>query len=131
MVMAVARSRFLFRTAVREGGNPGVLAPACEMDSRLRGNDDKSTAFILSPVAVDTAHQGNGVGQRLIAFGIQRLKEQGVDLVFTYGDSRFYSKVGFQPVSETCVKAPLKLSRPDAWLAQSLTGDSISPIKGV
>jgi predicted N-acetyltransferase YhbS len=52
-------------------------------------------AYILSPVAVHTDHQGQGVGQQLINFGIQHLKEDGVTLIFTYGDPEFYKKLAF------------------------------------
>ena len=87
-------------------------------------------AFILSPVGVDTNHQGKGIAQKLINFGIHHLKEKGVELVFTYGDPKFYSKVGFSPISEELVKAPLKLSYPEGWLGQSLVNDEIEPITG-
>lgn len=50
-------------------------------------------AFMLSPVAVDIDHQGKGVGQKLINFGIDHLRERGVELIFTYGDPNYYSKV--------------------------------------
>ena len=85
-------------------------------------------AFILSPVAVDTNYQGQGIGQRLINFGIEQLKDNGVQLLFTYGDPEFYSKVGFQCISEDVIKAPLELSQPEGWLCQSLVGDEITPI---
>ena len=52
-------------------------------------------AFLLSPVAIHTTYQGKGIGQKLINFGINHLKENGVKLVFTYGDPNYYSKVGF------------------------------------
>ncbi len=87
-------------------------------------------AFLLSPVAVSTAFQGQGVGQALINFGLNTLKEHGVALVFTYGDPNFYSRVGFAPVSKEVVKAPLPLSHPEGWLGQSLTGSVIEPIQG-
>lgn len=87
-------------------------------------------AFILAPVAVHTNHQGKGVGQKLINFGINQLKENGVALLVTYGDPNFYSKVGFQPISEKLIKAPLKLTQPEGWLCQSLVGDEIEPIPG-
>ena len=51
-------------------------------------------------------------------------------LALTYGDPNFYSKVGFGVVSEQVVPAPLKLSYPEGWLAQSLVGDEIEPIAG-
>jgi putative acetyltransferase len=90
----------------------------------------KINAFILSPVAVATKNQRKGIGQNLIKFGIDYLKQNNVELVLTYGDPNFYSKVGFKNISEDIIKAPLKLSRPDGWLAQSLIGETIDPIKG-
>ncbi len=87
-------------------------------------------AFILSPVAVLTNHQGKGIGQKLIKFGIQQLTKEGVKLVFTYGDPNYYSKVGFRAITEEIAKAPLDLSQPEGWLCQSLVGDEIEPIAG-
>lgn len=87
-------------------------------------------AFILSPVAIHTSHQRKGIGQNLINFGINHLKEEGVQLAFTYGDPNFYSKVGFKCITEKTAKAPLKLTQPEGWLCQSLVGDDIKPIAG-
>ena len=87
-------------------------------------------AFILSPVATHTDHQGKGVGQKLINFGLTALKENGVELAITYGDPNFYSKVGFSVITEQVVPAPQKLEQPEGWLAQSLVGDEIEPITG-
>lgn len=91
---------------------------------------DKTTAFILSPVAIATSEQGKGLGKKLIGFGLDYLKSKGIDFVFTYGDPKFYSKVGFQQISETIVKAPLNLSHPEGWLAKSLNERSIEQIHG-
>ena len=87
-------------------------------------------AFILSPVAVSTGVQGKGVGQQLIRFGIEELRSQGVEIALTYGDPNYYSKTGFQQISEELISAPLKLSFPHGWLAQSLTGKEITPEVG-
>lgn len=87
-------------------------------------------AFILAPMAVSTEQQGKGVGQKLIKFGIDYLKQLGVELIITYGDPDFYSKVGFKQISEDVIKAPLKLSLPHGWLAQSLVADEIPTIVG-
>ncbi len=82
-------------------------------------------AFMLSPVAVDTDHQGKGVGQNLINFGIKQLRELGVELIFTYGDPNYYSKVGFEHVPQEVAEAPFKLGHPEGWLGQSLDGCSL------
>ncbi len=91
-------------------------------------NDVK--AYILSPMATSTKHQGKGIGQKLINFSLNILKENGVELVVTYGDINFYSKVGFSIISEEIVPAPLKLSYPEGWLGQSLISDKLDPIAG-
>lgn len=87
-------------------------------------------AFLLSPVAIHTSYQGKGIGQKLINFGINHLKENRVSIVFTYGDPDFYSKVGFNLITEKIAKAPLKLTQPEGWLAQSLVSDEVEPIAG-
>ena len=86
--------------------------------------------FLLSPVAIHTNYQGKGIGQKLISFGINHLKDNGVSIVFTYGDPNFYSKVGFNQITEKIAKAPFKLSQPEGWLAQSLVSDEVKPISG-
>jgi len=92
--------------------------------------ESEVNAFLLSPVAIHTNYQGKSIGQKLINFGIKHLKENGVVLVFTYGDSKFYSKVGFSLITEKLVKAPLKLTYPEGWLGQSLVSDEVEPITG-
>lgn len=78
-------------------------------------------AYILSPVAVSPKYQGQGVGQGLINFGLAQLKAQAVELVFTYGDPNYYSKLGFQQITEEQILAPAPMSHPEGWLCQSLT----------
>lgn len=91
---------------------------------------DGPVAFLMAPVAVLTGCQGKGTGQMLIKSGLEKLKEHGVELVFTYGDPDFYGKTGFRPVSEDVVRAPLKLTYPEGWLGQSLAGTGIRPVAG-
>jgi len=81
--------------------------------------------YLLSPMAVSTQSQKQGVGQKLIRFGLNALKESGVEAVVTYGDPNYYSKIGFEPVSEQVIKAPFSLSFPHGWLAQPLAGESL------
>ncbi|MBB6481896.1 GNAT family N-acetyltransferase [Spirochaeta isovalerica] len=92
--------------------------------------DNGTRAFIMAPVAVHTDFQGQGIGQKLIRYGLGKLKEEGIEIVVTYGDINFYSKVGFQKITEDIIKAPLKLSYPEGWLAQSLLGNQLHPISG-
>ena len=98
--------------------------------TRLEYPKDKRTVFLLSPAAVATSQQGKGVGQKLIRFGLSELQRRGVEVVMTYGDINFYSKVGFQQITEETAKPPLTLRYPHGWLGQSLTEQSLSPLAG-
>ena len=92
--------------------------------TRLRFNE-AIRVYMLAPVAVSTGHQGRGVGQALINYGLDELRRRSVDVVVTYGDPAFYAKTGFRPLSENIIKAPQRLSMPIGWLGQSLTGAPI------
>ncbi len=96
--------------------------------TRLRF-DEPIKAYLLAPVAVSTAHQGRGIGQTLIKFGLDALKNRSATLAVTYGDPAFYSKVGFQALSEDVIQAPLPLSMPEGWLGQPLSGEAIPTLK--
>lgn len=95
--------------------------------TRLRFSDG-ILVYMLAPVAVSTEHQRKGIGQALIMFGLNELKSRSVAVVITYGDRSFYSKVGFQPLSENTIKAQVRLSIPEGWLGQSLTNAPIPTI---
>ena len=90
---------------------------------------DRRTVFMLSPVAVATDRQGEGIGQALIIHGLALLRSEGVDIAVTYGDPAFYGRVGFVPVAESTVPAPHRLQHPEGWLGQSLQDAPLTPLK--
>lgn len=98
--------------------------------SRLTYDHDERTVFILAPVAVATARQGEGIGQRLIAHGLTVLRGAGVDIALTYGDPNYYAKVGFAPITQGFAPPPFALTHPEGWLGQSLTERPMTPLKG-
>ncbi|MEZ6039972.1 MAG: N-acetyltransferase [Planctomycetaceae bacterium] len=92
--------------------------------------DTQIEASILSPVAVKTKSQGQGIGQKLIRYGLTQLQDQHVELVVTYGDPAFYSKVGFRSISPQAIRPPFELSQPEGWLGQSLTSTPVEEFRG-
>lgn len=95
----------------------------CVCFTRLKFEQDERNVFIMAPVAVLPAYQSQGIGQGLIQHALSKLREINVDVLFTYGDPNYYCKTGFKQVSEDFAKAPLKLSFPEGWLAQSFHDD--------
>lgn len=107
----------------------GELAGAVVF-SRMTYSADPRTVWLLSPMAVATGRQGEGIGQALLRHALQDLREGGADVAVTYGDPAFYGKVGFVPVSERMVPAPQPLSQPGGWLALSLSAAVLTPLRG-
>ncbi|MGA0025169.1 MAG: GNAT family N-acetyltransferase [Burkholderiales bacterium] len=95
--------------------------------TRLRFNRDIKI-YMLAPVAISTRYQGRGVGQALINHGLVELESRSVAAVVTYGNPSFYSKTGFQALSESVIQAPQRLSMPEGWLGRSLTESPIPSI---
>ncbi|WP_119968603.1 MULTISPECIES: GNAT family N-acetyltransferase [Shewanella] len=87
---------------------------------------NNANAFILSPVAINTENQGQGIGQKLILEGLSYLKATGVERVFSYGDPNYYNKVGFKQINDAIITAPFTLTYPEGWIAQTLNEVEIS-----
>lgn len=102
---------------------------ACAFFSRLRFSKPVHV-YLLGPVAVRTDLQKQGIGQALIQHGLADLQARAVAVVVTYGVPSIYAKVGFQPLAESLLHAPLKLSMPFGWLGQSLTAEPIPVMDG-
>ena len=110
----------------REGGVPiGAV-----LFSRLAYEGEARVVFVMGPVAVAPARQGEGVGTALIAHGLDLLRREGVDIAVTYGDPAYYGRLGFSPVGVAQVAAPYPLQQPRGWQAQSLTGAPLTPLAG-
>jgi predicted N-acetyltransferase YhbS len=98
--------------------------------SRLVYAEDPRSVFILSPMAVASHRQGQGVGQALLRHALTKLRDAGVDVAITYGDPAFYGKIGFEPLDPERVAAPLPLSMPIGWIGQSLTETPLVALTG-
>ncbi len=85
---------------------------------------------LLSPLAVRTDRQRQGIGQGLIRFALDELRSRGVAFVITYGDPAFYSRVGFETLSPDEIRAPYPLSRPEGWIGLALVDEPWTVLSG-
>ena len=90
------------------------------------------SASILAPLAVHPDFQNRGIGGMLIAEGLKRLRQMGVDLVFVLGDPGYYRKHGFSPagVEGYAPPYPIAPEHADAWMAQELRPGIIGRTNG-
>ncbi|MEL6745110.1 MAG: N-acetyltransferase [Pseudomonadota bacterium] len=98
--------------------------------TRLTYAEDPQSVFLLSPMAVTPNRQRKGVGETLLTEALKDLRREGAQIAITYGDPNYYKRVGFLPVTEEQVRAPLPLSQPDGWIGQSLQDGSVPVLKG-
>lgn len=53
--------------------------------------------FLLGPVAVQPARQGEGIGRALVEAGLETLRSRGACGCVLVGDPAFYGRFGFRP----------------------------------
>jgi predicted N-acetyltransferase YhbS len=90
-------------------------------------------ASILAPLAVRPDLQGRGIGGKLIAEGLQQLKDAGVALVFVLGYPDYYTRHGFSPAGGCGLDAPYPIlpKNADAWMVQALEPGVLGEVTGV
>lgn len=76
--------------------------------------------YILGPLGVKPECQKAGIGSKLVERGIERLSEKGVNVVFVYGDPKYYERFGFRAEAATKFSPPYELKYPFGWQASVL-----------
>jgi putative acetyltransferase len=61
---------------------------------------------VLSPIAVEPAHQRRGIGAGLIRQGLDMLADDHVPAVFLEGDPAYYARFGFLPAGPLGFRKP-------------------------
>ena len=115
-----------------------ALSLIAEIDNEIAGHIlftsvqlehiNDSNAYILGPLAVVNDMQGIGVGTALIKNGLDRLKQNGADVILVYGDPDYYNRTGFK--TRHHIDPPYPLQYPDAWMALELRDGVLDSIKG-
>lgn len=80
-------------------------------------NNENCQAYILAPLAVKSNYQKHRIGSALIEYGMQHLSAMGVNVVFVYGDPKYYGRFGFNAEAARNYKTPYKLQYPFGWQA--------------
>jgi putative acetyltransferase len=78
-------------------------------------NDENFRGYILAPLGVKPDYQKRCIGSKLIESGMQQLSRMGIDIIFVYGDPKYYSKFGFSVDAAECYIPPYKLQYPFGW----------------
>jgi predicted N-acetyltransferase YhbS len=106
---------------------PGLCLVATEADDTLRGHVMLSRARVdahdvlaLGPIAVDPAHQNQGVGSALMRAVIDRASDTDYPLIALLGHPAYYPRFGFRPAEATFAITTRYEAPPEAWMALAL-----------
>ncbi|HYN33106.1 MAG TPA: N-acetyltransferase [Ilumatobacteraceae bacterium] len=73
----------------------------------LHNHDATVPIVMLSPLAVDPMHHGQGVGGLLVTTVTALADARGEPIVVLEGDPRYYSRFGFKPAASHGIELPL------------------------
>lgn len=79
-----------------------VMLTKCRLDAPPRLVD----VYCLSPLGVQPAHQGRGIGTRLVAAALRQADANGVPLVFLEGSPKYYGTRGFENATAAGFRRP-------------------------
>lgn len=84
----------------------------------------------LGPMAVAAAHRRRGIGGRLIAEGLRRLRERGEPFCVVLGHADYYPRHGFERASQYGIRWE-KPVPDEVFFVQALTPGGLDGISGV
>ena len=86
-------------------------------------NDKTFQGFILAPLGVVLSYQKRGLGTTLVETGLQQVSSMGADILFVYGDPKYYGKFGFSADAASLYVPPYGLQYPFGWQAINFNSD--------
>lgn len=116
--------------------SPNTFSLVAERDHKLIGHiglsplyfesDITLTAYILAPAAVMPDMQKQGIGSKLIESAIETLMKEGVNLLFVYGDPKYYGRFGFNADNALNFMPPYDLEYSFGWMVRVLNETDVS-----
>ncbi|CAF2823074.1 unnamed protein product [Rotaria sp. Silwood2] len=78
------------------------------------------SSLALAPISVLSEYQRQGIGSKLIQYGLNELKLQGFSSIIVLGHEHFYPRFGFVPAKKYKIRAPFHLDNDDCFMALEL-----------
>ena len=84
-------------------------------------------AVALAPMAVLPEYQRQGIGRRLIPYGLDGLQSDGEQIVIVVGHPRYYPRFGFSTALTRSLESPFPS---DAFMALELRPGALDGVRG-
>jgi putative acetyltransferase len=83
-------------------------------------NNEDLQGYLLAPLGVKPDYQKRRIGSELVESGMQQLSVMGVNILFVYGDPKYYCRFGFNADAADRYTPPYRIQYPIAWQAIAL-----------
>ncbi len=96
---------------------------------KIEGRITKDS-LVLAPLSVLPKVQRQGIGSRLLKYGMEKAKELGFESVIVLGHPQYYKKFGFMNASRWNVKCPFDVPD-DVFMALELKRYALNDAAGI
>ena len=93
-------------------------------------NDSITESLALAPMAVHPDYQNQGVGSKLIVYGIEKAKALNFQSIIVLGHEHYYPKFGFQPAYSWDISPPFEVPK-NAFMAIELQTNALKNCSGI
>jgi putative acetyltransferase len=83
--------------------------------SSITNQGSQMVGWIVAPLAIAPAHQGQGLGSDLVHHAISHAMSSHHPRILVYGDPAFYGRFGFDRQPAINFKPPFPLTQPMGW----------------
>lgn len=101
-----------------------------EIEAGVTRDDIRVPALLLGPLAVDSDHEGKGIGAALMRAAILEAKKRGHGAILLVGDAPYYERFGFSVDKTRTLMMPGPFAR-DRFLALELKDRWLEGAAGV
>jgi len=97
---------------------------------QIKSIDKSHKSISLAPMAVLPEYQNQGIGGKLVRYGLKKCREKGYKSVIVLGHPEYYPRFGFKKASKWGIRQPF--DAPDeAFMAIELVEDGLKGVSGV
>jgi putative acetyltransferase len=97
---------------------------------KIKGNNGKEfESLALAPMAVRPELQKQGIGGKLIRYGLNKATELGYKSVLVLGHEHYYPKFGFVPTERWKIKAPFDVPI-NVFMGNELVKNELADVSG-
>ncbi len=95
----------------------------------IEAGQERFPALALAPMAVLPEKQNQGIGSKLVQFGLEQARQLGFTAVIVLGWPEYYPRCGFRPASRWEIRAPFPVPDP-VFMALELILGALKNVRG-